>query len=198
VNGRSLTKRFLAHGSLAAVLALFAPVLAAAAEGPEASSTSEWVFRWLNFALIFGVGGWWAGRKMKTAFRRNADKIAATIAEAEDAKRRAAERLKAAEAKLAAVDREAEEMRERARRDSAAEIERIRALAREEAARAERAADAEIEAAERMAVNRLREMAIGRTIDRARALLAERMTPEIDRALFRRFVGALERAGRQA
>jgi F-type H+-transporting ATPase subunit b len=198
VSGRPTARRLVALGGSAAALALFLPVLAAAAQGPEAPSTAEWVYRWLNFALVFGVGGWFAGRKLKAAFRRNAEKIAATIAEAEEAKRQAAERLQAAEAKLTAVDREAEEMRERARRDSAAEAERIRALAREEAARAERAADAEIEAAERTVVNRLREMAIDKTIERARALVAERMTPAIDRRLFSRFVAALGRAGREA
>ena len=114
---RSTTRRLVALGGSAAALALLLPVLAAAAQGPEAPSTAEWVYRWLNFALVFGVGGWFAGRKLKVAFRRNAEKIATTIAEAEEAKRQAAERLQAAEAKLAAVDHEAEEMRERARRE---------------------------------------------------------------------------------
>jgi F-type H+-transporting ATPase subunit b len=178
----------------AAALLLLAP-LAAAAQAGETQTTTDWVFRWLNFALIFGVGGWWLGRKLKVAFRRNAEKISCTIAEAEAERRRAIERLQAAEAKLAAVDREGAEMRDRARRDSAAEAERIRALAREEAARVERAADAEIEAAERSAVNRLRDMAIARTIERARALVTERLTPALDARLFHRFVEALDRAG---
>ena len=192
---RPWSRRFFAQqGACAASLLLLAPLTAAAAEG-SASSTTEWVFRWLNFALVFGVGGWWAWRRLKVVFRRKAEQIAATIAEAEAARRQAEERLRAAEAKLAGVDREAAEMRDRARRDSAAETERIRALAREEVARAERAADAEIEAAGRAAVNRLREMAIDKTIDRARSLVAERLTPAVDGRLFARFVDALARAG---
>jgi F-type H+-transporting ATPase subunit b len=198
VRARSIEKQLLRVGAWSAALVLFVPIVAAAAEGSAEPTTTEWIFRWLNFALIFGVGGWWAGKKMKAAFRRNAERIAATIAEAEEAKRQAAERLQAAEAKLAAIERETEEMRERARRDSAAEAERIRALALEEAARAERAADAEIEAAERTSVNRLRDLAIARTIERARELVAERMTPAVDRRLFARFVDALGRAGREA
>jgi F-type H+-transporting ATPase subunit b len=195
---RSMEKRLAKVGAWSVALILLAPVVAAAAEGSAEPTTTETVFRWLNFALVFGVGGWWAGKKLKAAFGRNAEKIAATIAEAEETKRQAMERLQAAEAKLASIEREAEEMRERARRDSAAEAERIRALAREEAARANRAADAEIEAAERTVVNRLREMAIARTIERARELVAERMTPAIDRRLFSRFVEALARMGREA
>jgi F0F1-type ATP synthase membrane subunit b/b' len=193
-----MEKRLVTVGAWSAALILVAPIVVAAAEGAAEPTTTETIFRWLNFALIFGVGGWWAGKKLKVAFRRNAEKIAATIAEAEGAKRQAAERLQAAEAKLAAIEHEAEAMREQARRDSAAEAERIRALAREEAARAERAADAEIEAAERTVVNRLREMAIARTIERAREMVAERMTPAIDRRLFGRFVEALGRMGREA
>lgn len=198
MKARSMEKRLVKVGAWSAALILLAPIMAAAAEGSAEPTTTEWVFRWLNFALVFGLGGWWAGKKLKAVFRRNADKISATIAEAEDARRQAAKRLQAAEAKLAAIELEAEEMRERARRDSAAEAERIRALAREEAARADRAADAEIEAAERTVVNRLREMAIARTIERARELVAERMTPAIDRRLFGRFVEALGRTGREA
>jgi F0F1-type ATP synthase membrane subunit b/b' len=127
----------------AAALTLLAP-LAAAAQAAEAPSTTEWVFRWLNFARVFGVGGWWVGRKLKVVFRRKAERIAATIAEAETARRQAEERMRAAEAKLAGVEEEAAKMLERARRDSAAEAERIRSLAAEETQRVERAADAEI------------------------------------------------------
>ncbi len=185
----------LANRALAlASLLLLAP-LAAAAQGIQALATTESVFRWLNFVLIFGVGGWWAWRKLKVAFRRRAEKIAATIAEAEAACRQALERLQAAEAKLAGVDREAQEMRDRARLDSAAEAERIAALAREEAARVERAADAEIDAAERAAVNRLRDMAISKTLDRARALVSERLTTAVDARLFSRFIEQLARTG---
>jgi F-type H+-transporting ATPase subunit b len=193
-----MEKRLARVGAWSAALILLAPIVAAAAEGSAEPTTTEWIFRWLNFALVFGVGGWWAGKKLKVAFRRNAEKIATTIAEAEDTKRQAAERLQAAEAKLAAIEREAVDMRERARKDSAVEAERIRALAREESARAEHAAAAEIEAAERTVVNRLREMAIARTIERAREIVAERMTPAIDRRLFGRFVEALGRMGREA
>lgn len=185
---------FANHALGLASLMLLAP-LAAAAQGIQAPHTTESVFRWLNFVLIFGVGGWWIWRKLKVAFRRRAEKIAATIAEAEAACRQALERLQAAEAKLAGVNREAQEMRDRARHDSAAEAERIAALARVEAARVERAADAEIDAAERAAVNRLREMAIAKTLERARALVSERLTTAVDARLFDRFIGQLGQMG---
>jgi F-type H+-transporting ATPase subunit b len=189
-------RRWEKLAACAALLALLAP-LAASAQA-EAPSTTDWVFRWLNFALMFGVGGWWAGRKLKVVFRRKAERIAATIAEAETAHRHAEERLRAAEAKLAGVEQEAANLLERARHDSAAEAERIRALAGEEVGRVERAAEAEIDAAERATVNRLREMAVAMTIERARVLVGEQLTPEIDARLFHRFVETLGEAGGRA
>jgi F0F1-type ATP synthase membrane subunit b/b' len=165
--------------------------LAVSAQTAEAPSTTEWVFRWLNFVLVFGVGGFYAGRWMLRAFRRKRDQIAASIALAETEQREAQERLLEAELKLSHVAGEAAEMRERGQRDSAAEVERLRAMAREEAARIERVADAEIAAAERAAVNRLREMAIELTLERARAAVADRLTPAAEASLFRRFVEAL-------
>jgi F0F1-type ATP synthase membrane subunit b/b' len=176
-------------------IAVLAVPITAAAQTSQVPSTTETIFRWLNFVFVFGVGGWWAWRKLKGVFQRRADQIAATIAEAEAALRSAQARLRAAEEKLAGLDRESTEMRQRARLDSAAEAGRIRDLAQEEAGRIERAADAEIAAAELAAENWLREMAIDRTIERARDLVRQRLTPEIDARLVRRFVEALDRAG---
>lgn len=178
-----------------AALLLLAP-LVAAAQAPEAApSVTQTVFQWLNFALIIGAG-WWAWKRLKVAFARQGERIAGAIAEAEAAHQKAQERLQAAEAKLAGIEAEAAEMRERAKRDSAAEALRIRALAEDEAARVERGAAAEIEAAERAALNRLREGAIAQTIERARALVAERLTPAIDARLLTRFVDSVGRSGR--
>jgi F-type H+-transporting ATPase subunit b len=177
-----------------AFLLLAGPV-AAAAQTSQGSATAQTVFRWLNFALVFGLGGWWSWRKLKVGFRRNSDRIAALIAEAEAARQAAQARLSAAEEKLAALERECAEMRERARLDSIAEAVHIRDLAHEEAGRIDRAAQAEIDAAELATVNRLREMAIDRTIDHARARVIDQLTPEIDSRLVGRFVDALGRAG---
>lgn len=176
-------------------LLLLAP-LGAAAQAPEAAHPlTQSVFNWLNFALVFGAGGWWAWRRLKVAFARQAERISAAIAEAEGARRAAQERLRAAEAKLAAVEAEAAELRERAKRDSAAEVLRIRAQAEDEAGRVERAAAAEIAAAERAALNGLRESAIAKTIERARALVSEQLTPAVDARLLSRFVDSVGGSG---
>ncbi len=191
---RALLRRIFARLMLASVIVALAP-LAAAAQETSSPTTADWVFRWLNFALIFGVGGWWAGSRLKVVFRRKADQIASSIAEAEAARREAEQRLREAEAKFASVESEAQQMRERARRDSAAEVERIGELARQEAIRVERAGEAEIEAAERSVANRLRELTVEKTMERARALVIERLTPAVDHGLRGRFIEALGAAG---
>ncbi len=187
-------KRLFEAAACAAALLLLVPA-SGAAQAALAPAGTETVFRWLNFALVFGLGGWYVWRKLKGVFQRRAERIAAFIAEAEAAREQARARLQAAEEKLASVEREGAEMRERARLDSVAEATRIRALAREEAERIERAAEAEIAAAEMAAVNRLREMAIDKTIEYARARVMERLNPEVDARLVGRFVGALGQAG---
>jgi F-type H+-transporting ATPase subunit b len=178
----------------AAALLAIAPI-AAAAQTTEAPAAAVTVFRWLNFLVVFGLGGWWVWGKLKGVFQRHADRIAAEIAEAEMTRQAAEARLRAAEEKLASLNREGAEMRERARRDSAAEALRIKELAREEAVRIERAADAEIAAAELAAAHRLREMEIDRTIEYARASVIERLTPEAGLRLVGRFVDAVGAAG---
>lgn len=175
------------------IFLLIGPVAAMAQM--QVPARTETVFRWLNFVFVFGVGGWWLWGKIKGVFRRKADSIAAAVAEAEAARSAAQARLHAAEEKLAGVEQESAEMRERARHDSAAETERIREMAREEAARIQRAADAEIAAAELAAANRLREMAIDKTIAYARVLVKERLTAGVDARLVGGFVGALRRSG---
>lgn len=178
----------------AAALLLLVPA-AGAAQATSTTATTEMLFRWLNFILVFGLGGWWVWRRLKGVFQRKADRTAAAIGEAEAARQQAQARLQAAEEKLAAIERESAGMRDRARLDSAAETTRIRALAREESERIDRAAETEIAAAEMAAVNRLREMAIDRTIEHARELVIERLNPEVDARLVGRFVAALGHAG---
>ena len=184
---------WIKRGAGAGLLLLAGPVAAMAQM--QVPTHTETVFRWLNFVFVFGVGGWWLWGKLKVGFRRKADSIAAAIAEAEAARSAAQARLQAAEERLAAVEREIAEMRQRARQDSAAETARIRELAREEAARIDQAADAEIAAAELAAANRLREMAIDRTIACARVLVKERLTADLEARLVGRFVDAIGRPG---
>jgi len=152
-----------------------------------------WVFRWLNFALIFGGGGYLIAKKSPALFRARAEAIAASIQEAARAREVAEQQLRQAQEKLHRLDQEVAGLREAARRESAAEAERIRALAREESKKIEQAARLEIEAAERAARMELKAMAARLAVERAEVLLRQQMTTQVETTIFRSFLVNLQR-----
>ncbi len=158
------------------------------------SGTVGWVFRWLNFALVFGGGGYLIAKKAPALFRARADAVGVAIQEAARAREAAERRLREAEEKLKQLEQELAALRAAAQRESAAEAERIRALAREESKKIELAARAEVEAAERAARMELKAMAARLAVARAEALLRQQMTPQVETAIFRSFLSDLERS----
>ena len=173
------------------------PVLAQEEQQPQpADTTTGFVFRWLNFALVLGALIW-VIRKFGAPYFRGAARAISDAIHGAAAGRAAAEReMSEATRQLASVDAEIEELRRAAVRESASEAERLRALAQTEAAKIARAGTAEIEAAERMARQQLRAIAARAATDRAAILVRQRMDAAADRALFGAFVGELERSAR--
>ena len=190
--GRASRYVFLA----VALLLAAAPALAAeeGGSGDLFNTTIGWVFRWLQFAILFGGLGYLIWKKAPAFFRARAETIVAAITEAAKVKEEAERRLREAEDKLARLDQELAALREAAQRDAAAEAERIREATRAEAAKIERAAQMEIEATERAARIELKAMAARLAIDRAEALIRRQMTPQTESALVRAFVEGI--AGR--
>lgn len=184
--------RWLIPAAFVSCIFAAAPLLAAEGTESAADTPIGWVFRWLNFALVFGGGGYILAKHAPPFFRRRSEKIAAAINDAARVKAEAEQRRLVAEARLAGLEKEIAEMRAAARRDADAAAERIRALAREEAKKIELAADAEIQAAERAALMELKIIGGRLSIERAEALLREEMTPKTDAALFRNFLAELE------
>lgn len=181
--------RFASLGLLVFTAAM--PLLAQEAGQSSADTPVGWVFRWINFAIVFGAITYLAVKKGGPYFRRNAEVIAERVAEGARAREAAEEHRRQIEAKLADLDKEVEEMRAAAKRDSEVEIQRLRALAREDAERIEKAAQAEIAAAERAARLELKALTGRLTVERAEVLLRQELDPENDAALFRAFVGEL-------
>lgn len=171
-----------------------APAFAQEEGASPVDSTIGWVFRWLNFALVFGGIAYALVKYAAPGFRSRANTISNAIAEGARAREEAEARRDEVEAKLAGLEKEIAEMRVAARKDAEAEIQRIRALAREDAQKIERAAMAEIDAAERAARIELKKLAADLAIDRASALLRKQITPRAEGLLFRVFVGELERS----
>jgi len=185
-------RRIVPAALLLLVCCLAVPAFAAEGEQSPADLTIGWVFRWLNFALVFGALGYFLAKKAPALFASRAEKIVASITEAGHAKEEAVRRLREAEEKLAGLEREIGELREQAKRDAASEAERIRALTRQDAKKIERAAQAEIQAAARAGRLQLKSQGARLAIERAEALLRKGITPQSDATIFHGFLTDLE------
>jgi len=179
--------------AVAVQVGLVLPALAQEEAPSPADSTTGYVFRWINFALVAGALIW-AIRKFGAPFFRDAAQSIQNAIRGAAAGREAAEReLHEANRQLASLDAEIQEMRRAGGRESASEAERLRALAGSEADKIAKAALAEIEAAGRAAQLQLRALAALAATERAAALVRQRMSEQTERSLFGSFLGELER-----
>lgn len=169
------------------------PVLAQEGESSPADSSIGWVFRWLNFAIVFGAIVYFAVKKGAPYFRATAEGVSQKIAEAARTREAAEQQRREAVAKLANLDRDIEQLRADAKREAEFEAERLRNAAREEAEKIERAAHEEIAAAERAARLELKGLGARLALDRAEAMLREELTPKAESALLGKFIDDLRR-----
>jgi F-type H+-transporting ATPase subunit b len=165
---------------------IFAAPAFAQEEGPE-TTTTGWIFRWINFAIVF-IAIVWAFSKAGPYFRARSEAIQAAVAEGTRVREEAEAKKRDAEARLANLPAEIEALKAQARRDAEADRERIKAMTREEAAKVEHAADVEIAAAERTAVLALKSYAAGLAVERAEVLLREQITTASDSIIVSSFV----------
>jgi F0F1-type ATP synthase membrane subunit b/b' len=170
------------------------PLLAAEGAEPDPTeSTAGLIFRWLNFALVFGGIAYLIKKYGGAFFGTNAKAIAASITEAQTAKAAADRELSEVNVKISRLEPEVAEMRESARRDVAAEGERLRASAAAEIEKIKLAARAELAASERAAQQQLQAVAASLAVERAGELIIARMTQEVRSRLFHTFLGELGR-----
>jgi F0F1-type ATP synthase membrane subunit b/b' len=160
---------------------------------PPEDSPAGVVFRWLNFIVIFGVGGYFLAKKATPLFRARAYEISREITSATEAKAQAEEQLHEAEAGLQKIDEESVAIRETATKEFAAEAARLRAGTAREIEKVEHAADVEIDATSRAALIELRALAARQAVERAAVLVAQRMTPERREEIFQDFIRNLPR-----
>lgn len=161
--------------------------------GPENSPTG-WIFRWLNFAIVFAAIIW-AFSKAGPYFRERAESIQAAVAEGTRARDEAEQKKRDAEVRIANLDAEIAELKAQARSEAQADRERIKAMTREEAAKVERAADVEIAASERAATLALKSLAARLAVESAEVMLREQITPRADSGIVSGFVADLARTG---
>lgn len=197
---KSLRRELVGALSLpAGVLLIFLftalPVLAAEGGEPNpADSTAGLIFRWLNFALVFGGITYLIAKHGGAFFRGNAKAIASSIIEAQAAKAEAERELREVEARISRLDQEIAGLREAGQRDLATETERLRASGRAEIEKIGQAARVEMAASERAAQQELRILAASMAVDRAGALVKSRMNAEVRGRLFHSFLGELGRS----
>jgi F0F1-type ATP synthase membrane subunit b/b' len=170
------------------------PVFAQAGEAPPADSTIGWVFRWLNFALVFGAIAYCIVKYAAPAFRRQAEEISSKIAEGARAREAAERQRREIKTKLEGLEREIEQLRVDAKRDAEAEAQRLRDMGRAEAEKIERAARAEIDAASRAGRMELKALGARLAVARAAVLLRQELAPKSEAALIRTFIAELERS----
>jgi F0F1-type ATP synthase membrane subunit b/b' len=188
---RSIWRYYLLFTLVQACVVL--PALAQEEAPSPADSSTGYVFRWLNAALVLAALVW-ALRKFGAPFFRGKAKAIQDAIRGAAAGRAAVEQeLSEASRKLDSLEAEVQELHRAARRESASEAERLRALAQSEAEKIARAAAAEIEAAERAARQQLRAIAARVATDRAAALVRQRMNAAAESSLFGAFLGELER-----
>lgn len=190
----SLTNQLQRVAALAAlVLAMAAPAFSQESEPSPADSTTGWVFRWINFAVVAAliIYGF---RKAAPAFRARREDIASKIAEGTRAREAAEARQREAEEKLKGLDQEVARLRADAKVATEAETQRLRAASKDDAQKIERSAQMEIVAAERAARMELKSLAARMAVERAERQLRDELTPKAEAVLFRDFVENLERS----
>ena len=192
---KSLRRWFsVVAGALVIFFLTTIPVLAAeGAEPNPADSSAGLIFRWLNFALVFGGIAYLIAKYGGSFFRGNAKAISASIREATAVKVEADRELREVETKIARLDQDVAQMREEARRNWAAESERLNTSAQAEIEKIAHAAREELAASERAAQQQVREMAASLAVERAAALVSSMMNTEVRSRMFQSFLGELGR-----
>jgi F0F1-type ATP synthase membrane subunit b/b' len=176
------------------LLLVVLPVMAEENETPAAETGTGYIFRWLNFAIVFAGIAYAAVKWGGPYFRAHAEEISRKIAEGARAREAAERQRKEIEEKLAGLDDEIKRLRAEAKRDAEAEAKRLRDVARAEAEKIEHAALMEIEAAGRAAHLELKALAARLAVERAEVMLRKEMTPQAEAGLFQTFVAELERS----
>jgi F0F1-type ATP synthase membrane subunit b/b' len=159
--------------------------------GDATTTTTGWVFRWINFAIVFGVIAW-GFAKAGPYFRRNAEQISRRIAEGKRAREAAENQRRMVREKMAHLDDEVAQLRADAQRANENEAQRIRIMAKADAQNIEREGHAEIAASEDAARLELKAFAGRVAVEQAEVLLRDQMTAQTEAAVFRAFVESLD------
>jgi len=181
---------------LLAALLLAAPLLPALAAAPKShdehasqGATTELIFKWMNFFVVFGGGAYFAGGLLKRKLAEMRRGIQNEIADARRQREESQQRLAGIEERLARLQQEIEAMRKEAAANAAAEKQRIREAAAREAQRLLATTRAEIDSTARAARLELRAYAARLAVTLAEQRIQQQLSPQAQAVLFQAALG---------
>jgi F-type H+-transporting ATPase subunit b len=160
-------------------------------EGTEPTheeSASAVVFRWINFAILFGGLGYLLRKPAKEFFETRRREISEGLNRARNAQDEAQKRMDQIERRLAALSTEMSSLRKQAEKESADEHERIVADARKEVDRIVEQSRQEIERIARGVERDIKEHLADQVIERASRTLQTQMTQDDHKRVVVRFI----------
>lgn len=149
------------------------------------------LFRWSNFAVLFGLLGYLLRKPMREFFASRAWAIVEGLARGRQAREEAARRLKEIESRLAGLEAEVAALREMAHAEAEADHDRFRARARAEAEKILAAAEQEIASLTRFARAEIKSYAAGLAVRLAERRIRGLLTPERQATLLRQYAESL-------
>lgn len=177
------------------LLALFLAVLLSAGLLHAAEAEGGWqetLFKWLNFALLFGALIYLARKPLHRYFAGQRRALQGAIEESRRLRERAERQRNEIEQRMARLGEEVTVMRQQAAADAAAEQRRIHDTAEHEAERVRATARAEIDSVVRACRLELKAYTARLAIGLAEQKIRQELTPETHGALFRTFVETLD------
>ena len=159
----------------------------------ESSEDSLLMWKWANFAILVIGLGYLIGKNVPPLFRKRAQEIEQSIADAARQKKDAEARAAAMDQRLASLGAEIEQLRSDARAQATAESQRIGKETQDRLARIQSQSAAEIAMLTRAGRDQLRRYAAGLALDLAEQRVRSRVTPDTQGTLVDGFLQDLHR-----
>jgi len=177
-----MTKRLL-------MMVVFAACAWAAEEGHGTEPSLLW--KWVNFAVVVLIIGYYAVKLGGPALRERAEGILDNLSAAAQRGEEAAARAAEIDRQMASLSAQVDTMRQEAREEMARDTERFKAETADLIAKVERNAEAEIAAAAKHVQNEVKALSAQLALELAQRKIAARMNPETQAALVDGFVRSL-------
>jgi F-type H+-transporting ATPase subunit b len=163
----------------------------AEAAAPHEEGPLQTVFKWLNFAVLFGGLGYLLRKPMGEFFTQRRNDIAEGLQRAQDAQAAAHARMDEIEQRLASVSAEVAALRSEAEKEALSERDKIVGEAKREVDRVIERSRQEIDRVARGIEREIKEKVADLVIDRAANTLRTEMTQDDQKRVVVRFIKKL-------